>query len=213
TGGGTPTPVHPVTMVGYDTFGSTTEASDANGNVTTTAFDPEGRPLSVTSPRYTPPGGTPITAVATRTYNPLGQVAMATDPLGHQTTYTYDQLGNLATTTAPNGGVTHDTYDTLGDRLSETDPNGALATRTYDYVGRPIRIAKLDGQGTVLSSRSATLDSNGNPLTTTDARGNTVRYTYDAMNRLSTEVQPVTPTSSITTSFGYDAAGNRTRFT
>ena len=36
---------------------------------------------------------------------------------------------------------------------------------------------------------------------------------YDAGGQLAAEVQPVTPTSAITTSFGYDAAGNATRYT
>jgi RHS repeat-associated protein len=50
-------------------------------------------------------------------------------------------------------------------------------------------------------------------LSATDARNNTTTFTYDATGLLSQEIQPVTAGSSITTSFGYDAAGNRTRFT
>ncbi|GII23213.1 RHS repeat domain-containing protein [Planosporangium mesophilum] len=50
-------------------------------------------------------------------------------------------------------------------------------------------------------------------MRSTDARGATTTFTYDATGLLTGEVQPVTTTSSITTSFGYDAAGNRTRFT
>ena len=136
-----------------------------------------------------------------------------TTPAGVTTSYGYDNVGEKTTVTDGAGNTTTTSYDFAGRVTKALLPDGTAGTATYDGAGRPIRIAKLDGQGTVLSSRSATLDSNGNPLTTTDARGNTVRYTYDAMNRLSTEVQPVTPTSSITTSFGYDAAGNRTRFT
>src|SRR5205823_8931120 len=125
-------------MAGYDTFGAKTETSDPNGNVTTTGYDAGGRPVSVTAPSYTPPGGSPMIPVARKTYDPLGQVATATDPLGHQTRYSYDQLGNLATATAPNGGVIHHTYDTVGDRLSTTDPNGAVTRNTYDYLGRTV---------------------------------------------------------------------------
>src|SRR5439155_22929 len=43
TNGGTPRPTHPVAMVGYDTFGAATQASDPNGNVATTAYDADGR--------------------------------------------------------------------------------------------------------------------------------------------------------------------------
>src|SRR5206468_3029636 len=70
TSGGTAVAAHPVSMVGYDTFGATVEASDADGNVTTTARDADGRPTSMTAPSYTPPGSSsPITPVSTRTYN------------------------------------------------------------------------------------------------------------------------------------------------
>ena len=46
TGGGTPTTVHPVTTVGYDTFGEATETEDPDGNTVTTAYDADGRPAS-----------------------------------------------------------------------------------------------------------------------------------------------------------------------
>ena len=57
------------------------------------------------------------------------------------------------------------------------------------------------------------MTATGTALSATDARGSTTTFTYDATRQLTQEVQPVTPTSSITTSFGYDAAGNRTRYT
>jgi YD repeat-containing protein len=95
-------------MVGYDTFGAKVETSDPDGNVSTTAYDANGRPVTATMPSYTPPGSsTPITPVAYRTYNNLGQMATETDALNHQTSYVYDQLGRVATVTAPNTGVTH----------------------------------------------------------------------------------------------------------
>jgi large repetitive protein len=305
TNGGTPVATHPVSMVGYDTFGEPTESSDPLGNLVTTAYDAAGRPTSVTLPSYTPPGsGTAITAVAAKAYNNLGQVVNDTDPLNHQTTYTYDQLGNRATITAPNGGVTHNTYDLLGDQLSSTDPIGAVGQATYDYLGRKVTTtqvvrqpasaaytttyayntpggwlssvttpggsattfgydnagertkvvdaannttlaaydyagrvvkttlpdgsaltatydaagrqiggAQLSPTGTVLAGTSSTFDNDGNPLTAKDAIGHTTSYSYDALNQLSTETQPVSASASITTSFGYDAAGNRTRFT
>ena len=51
-------------MTGYNTFGEPVEAADADGNVTTTAYDADGRPIAATSPPYTPPGGSPITATS-----------------------------------------------------------------------------------------------------------------------------------------------------
>src|SRR5262249_50868068 len=42
---------------------------------------------------------------------------------------------------------------------------------------------------------------------------NTTTFSYDALNRLVQQVQPVSTTKAITTSFGYDSAGNSTRYT
>src|SRR5205823_4357498 len=198
-------------MAGYDTFGAKTETSDPNGNVTTTGYDAGGRPVSVTAPSYTPPGGSPMIPVARKTYDPLGQVATATDPLGHQTRYSYDQPANLATDGA--GNTAAYSYDYAGRKTKTTLPDGTATTATFDAAGRQTGSAKLDTNGAVLASRSTTLDADGNPLTAMDARGHTSTFTYDATNRMSSYVQPVTATASITTSFGYDPAGNRTRFT
>jgi large repetitive protein len=305
TGGGTPVSTNPAVSTGYDTFGAKTQAEDANGNTTTTGYDADGRPTSLTMPSYTPPGGTAIIPVAHRTYNNQGLVDTATDPAGNQTSYVYDQMGRTAKVTAPNLGVTHTTYDTEGDILSVSDPNGAVNQATYDYLGRKATTtqvvrqpstnsyttsyayttpggwltsvttpgsvattyaydhvgetttvtdaasnvtgytydyagqktkttlpdntaitatfdaagrqtgaAKLDTNGTtVLASTSAVYDSDGNATSTTDTLGHATVFTFDATNRLSTEVQPISASASITTSFGYDPVGHRTRFT
>ena len=61
--GGTPLLTRPVSYAGYDTFGAVTESKDPNGNVSVTAYDAAGLPLSSTRPSYTAPGtSTPITA-------------------------------------------------------------------------------------------------------------------------------------------------------
>ena len=310
TGGGTASPVHPVTTDGYNTFGEPTENQDPNGNVTTTAYDAEGHPVSVTQPNYTPPGSsTAITAVTVKTYDKTGKLVTEQDPLTNTTHCLYDQLGDLVQTTNPAGGTTTSTFDTNGDTLSVTDASGAQTQATYDHLGRavtksvlerypstvtattnysyaasstnpggaqlasttspngvttstaydnvgetisstdgagntthyaydfagrpttttladatstvvgydtadrPLSVTHKDGLGGVLTQSSATYDAAGNQLSTTDARGNTSTFTYDAVGGLTQEVQPVSAGSAITTSFGYDAAGNRTRFT
>ncbi|HEY2448289.1 MAG TPA: LamG-like jellyroll fold domain-containing protein, partial [Mycobacterium sp.] len=301
--GGSATAAAPVTMTGYNTFGEPVESSDANGNVTVTGYDADGRDVSVTAPPYTPPGSSsPITAQTSTKYNSLGQVTAQTDPLGNQTTYTYDQLGDAATVTAPNGGVAHYTYDTNGDQLSATGPTGAQTQSTYDFMGRKVTSTQLErypstaayttnygygtggwlssstspdgvttsytydaagetdsvtdgagnktsygydgagdrtsvtypdgtqttdafdeagrqtgssdlsASGTTLRSDSAAYDSDGNLTASTDYRGDTTSYAYNAAGEMTSEVQPVSPTSGITTSFGYDPAGNQTLY-
>jgi RHS repeat-associated protein len=204
--GGTPVATHPISMVGYDTFGSQTETEDPDGNVTITGYDASGRATSTTMPNYTPPGSsTAITAVASATYNGLGQKLTETDPLGHQTTYTYDQLGDTATMTAPNGGVTHYTYDTNGDLLSTTDPVGALTEATYDYLGRQLTSTQVVRQSTpsAYTSTLAYADPAGFLSSQTTAAGVTNSYTYDAAG----ETTSVVDGAGNTTTTAYDYAG------
>ncbi len=293
----------PVSYVGYDTFGEPTEAKDPNGDVTVTGYDAAGRVAATHLPSYLPPGSsTPISPVATRAYDSLGQLVTSTDPLGKQTTYSYDQLGRVARMTAPNGGQTKYTYDLVGDQLSETDPTGAVSAATYDYLGRKAtstdvvrqddknytteytygtggwltktkspagvvtqatydaageqvtvtdgannvtryaydglgRVTRTtlpdgtyrtatydlagrttasrsyDAGGVLLQSRTNEYDANGNVSTATDPRGSRTDFYYDPMDRLIEVRQPVGPTETIFTEFGYDAGGNRTRFT
>jgi large repetitive protein len=301
--GGSATTANPVTMTGYNTFGEPVESSDADGNVTTTGYDADGRADAITSPPYTPPGGSPITATSAKTYNSLGQVSSETDALNHKTSFTYDQLGDVATVTDPDSGVTHYTYDTDGDQLTGTGPTGAVTQSTYDYLGRKLTDTQveryptpasyttsyqygtngwlssqtspdnvsdsytydaagetatqtdgasnktsygydaagdltsttnpdgtsttatydeagrqtgqddLSGTGAVLRSESAVYDGDGDQVSATDYRNNTTTDTYDADGDLTQQVQPVTTSTAITTTFGYDAAGNQTRYT
>ena len=80
-------------------------------------------------------------------------------------------------------------------------------------LGDPVKRQNLDASGSVLATQSATYDGDGDLLSSTDPRGNTTTFGYDATGLLTREVQPVSATSSIITSFGYDADGNKTRYT
>lgn len=302
--GTAPVTANPVTMTGYDTFGDKTETSDADGNVTTYAYDLDGQQVSGTSPSYTPPGSsTPVNGTSTTTYDNLGQVASETDPLGNTTKYGYDQLGDQTSQTDPGGGLTTYTYNSAGEQLSVTDPTGAqtqatynglgqlvtatdlvrqnssaayvttygydaagnrnsqtspagvitravydavgertsaadgagntttyaynldgdvikttlpdgsASTATYDLAGRETGQADLSASGTVLRSESATYTLDGLAATSTDFRGYTSTFNYDATGMLTSQTQPVSASASITVSYGYDLNGNRTALT
>ena len=227
--GGIATTAAPVTMTGHDTFGEPVESRDPNGNVTVTGYDGDGRAVSVTAPRYTPPGASsPITAAATKTYNGLGQVTAETDPLGNQTTYGYDQLGDVATLTTPDGGVTHYIYDTNGDQLSVTGPTGAQTQSTYDYLGRKVTSTQVErypsaaayttgyayGPGGWLASATSpdsvstsyAYDAAGETLSVTDGAGNKTGYGYDVAGDRTSVTYP----DQTQTTYGFDEAGRQT---
>ena len=302
--GAAPVTADPVSMIGYDTYGDETETSDANGNVTTYAFDQDSQQVSVTDPSYTAPGSsTPVDGTTTTVYNDLGQQTSQTDPMGNTTKYGYDQLGDQTSETDPGGGVTTYTYDPAREQLSETDPTGAQSqttydalghvvtttdlvrqnasaaytttygyddagdqtsqtsptdvtthatynavgetvsstdgagntttyaydldgnlvkttlpdgtatTATYDLAGREIGQASLGTNGAVLRSESATYNLDGQAATSTDFRGYTSTFNYDATGMLTSQTQPISAGASITVSYGYDLDGNRTALT
>ncbi|WP_233439325.1 RHS repeat-associated core domain-containing protein [Lentzea atacamensis] len=85
--------------------------------------------------------------------------------------------------------------------------------QTFDTAGRPATQYSLDASETLLRSTRNHYDRAGNVVKTTDPLNRATTFTYDAMNRVIGQVEPVAEGRSITTSFGYDAAGNRTSFT
>ncbi|MGW8329913.1 RHS repeat-associated core domain-containing protein [Streptomyces sp. NPDC055897] len=219
----------------YDQLGdiATTALPTVNGTTPTThnTYDTDGELLSSASP----------TGAATyATYDDLGrQVTASTvirQPAAHTatTTFGYDEAGNQDSITQPGGQISTAVYNAEGDRLSSTDPlknvtqytydlddhitkttlpDSTAKTWSYNQAGQLTAQASLDATGKKLSSSSLTYDADGNPSSITDPNGNTRTYTYDAQNQLTQQTEPVSAAASITTSFGYDAAGHRTRFT
>ncbi|HEY9392176.1 MAG TPA: LamG-like jellyroll fold domain-containing protein, partial [Mycobacteriales bacterium] len=150
------------------------------------------------------------------------------------TRYTFDDAGNLTSLVSPSGATVTSAYDAVGEPVTLTDPSGVSTALGYDFAGRQVRIADelgrtsrsdydvlgqltrdvdLDPTGATLREVTYTHDPAGNLVEATDPLGHTTTYSYDAMNQLVGQTEPVSDTSSITTSFGYDAAGNRTRYT
>jgi len=133
--------------------------------ITLNIFDDNGNPLY----KIVDPEG-PDRQITTYTYNQLNQLIAATDPLGHETSYAYDQHGNLSSISAPNGDTTQVTsyvYDDFGRLIKSQSPDAGITIYGYDPAN--------------------------NLVSKTDARGITVSYLYDSLNRLSKIVFPNDP--------------------
>ncbi len=125
------------------------------------------------------------------TYTEYNQLATQTDPLNRTTTYEYGRepscgtcgyLQTVAKVTLPSGKVTDNHYDLSGKLLSQVVAPGTAdeATTTWSY------------------------DARGRVQTTTDARGKVTSFTYDLLDRMLTETDPLLHT----TTNSYDAVGN-----
>ncbi len=165
-------------------------------------------------------------------YNSRGEVTTITDPLSKVWTYDYDQYGNVDYVENPLDEVVELEWNALGQLEAVHDP---MDKRTeFDYVtsscgacGPTGQLKEVRRYYTVSSTEYHRLtefayDDNGNLQFVTDPAGNTVGYTYDAMNQLETITYPYGETSAKTTNIVWrpygqvkeitDAKGKKTTF-
>lgn len=230
-------PAGQVSMYTYDGMGNRLTFTDATGQTTAYLYNGLGQTTQLTDPlnhttgyAYDPSGQVNQTTDAngnqTRySYDALGRLVAVTDPLGHVTRYRYDAVGNLISEADANLNSTSYNYDLLGRLITETNPLNQTYQYSYDPEGNLLARTDANGQFTAYGYDAAnrlktiqypdpvqnvayTYDSNGNLLQMADALGST-RFEYDAINRLTKQVDPWGSTFQHT----YDPAGNQTGLT
>ncbi|MFL6118588.1 RHS repeat-associated core domain-containing protein [Actinophytocola sp.] len=108
----------------------------------------------------TPPAGGTATTTLTDARGQTTELRQYHGPVGSaydSTTYAYTPAGQLARLTDPAGQVWQHTYDLHGRETVTEDPDKGRSTLTYNELGQPV--------------------------STTDARGTTLVYDYDALGR------------------------------
>lgn len=133
----------------YDAYGDRISERNAEGTMTSYAYDAEGR-LTQTVVAV----GTTDARSTSETYDAFGNLASSTDGLGNTTTYTYDLEGNRTSVTDPLGNTTWDVYDENGRLVftiqgrADADGNknalGAVSSIQYDTFGDVIRTNDYD---------------------------------------------------------------------
>ena len=124
----------------------------------------------------------------------------------HVIAYTYDKMGRL-TAVESEDGTTKYKYDANGNRISTEYPNGVTTTYKYNKVNALISQISKDNKGTVISSFEYEIGSNGERLSCKEL-GRTVKYSYDKLNRLTSEEVTSGDKTSVTT-YKYDSNSNR----
>ena len=140
--------------------------------ITTTTYDPLGRPLTVSSPPST----------VQYVYN--GLETSVTDPSGYTTKTITDVWGQTKSVTPPlvasqpvAPAVNYD-YDNLG-RMTEVTRGGLLTEIEYDTLGRKTKMIDPD-----MGTWYYKYDTLGNLIAQVDARGKAINLYYDNLNRL-----------------------------
>lgn len=212
-----------VTRYAYDANDNLSTVTDALGNETTLAYNAEDLVTAITDARDN---------TTQFTYDLNGMMVSLTEAGGQVTTHEYDAARNLVAVTNAKDNTWTYTYDALNRRVRETDPLGHTTEYTYDAIGRQTHVADANGVTTryeydaldrltavvqnARAGETSDADTNvttryqydavGNLTTITDANGHTTTFSYDLLDRLVEEINPL----GNTWAYGYDAVGNLT---
>jgi RHS repeat-associated protein len=193
-----PDSAHNTTLYSYDALGNPATTTDANGHQSRYTFNA----LSELVTQVFPADASSLTS----TYDPAGNVLSITDFKGKTTTYSYDALNQLLRETPDpslsDSAVTF-TYTPTGQLATMTDAGGTI---TYNYDSQDRVISKSTPAGTL----TYTYDAAGNlaSMSSSNANGVSISYTYDQLNRLSTITDNRLPQGAGTTVYTYDSASN-----
>jgi RHS repeat-associated protein len=194
-----------VTSFSYDPLVNRLRVTDAESHSTTYGYDALNRVTLITNTMEYTLG---------YSYDARGDRTAAIDENGHTTSYDYDDLGRVTRIEDAEGITTTYTYDGLGNRLSVTNGEDERTRYGYDDLNRLEVITNaLDFE------TRYEYDALGNRVAMVDAELVRTRYEYDDLNRLVAvtenyfQGQGSDQETNVRTSYGYDAAGNRTVIT
>jgi RHS repeat-associated protein len=183
-----------VTFNAYNAHGQPLTITDANGVVTTLAYDSRQRLTSRTV-------NGEVTAFE---YWPAGLLKKATLPDGSFIAYSYDAAHRLTGLADADGNRIAYTLDAMGNRTKEEffDPSNALAQTRSRVFNQLSQLSQdIGAAGTPSVTTTIGYDANGNqtainaPLARNSSNG------YDELNRLTSDTDPM----SGITSYGYNA--------
>jgi YD repeat-containing protein len=212
---GVASPVNPVATFTYGARGLVATATDAEGRVTSFAYDPTTFDLlSVTKDS----GTGRLNLKTSYTYDSVGNKITVTDLRGNTSTIAYDGMRRAVQLTAPapfTATITKLSYDADGRSTSAEQATGVAGspwlteTTSYDAAGKPIIVTRTDGTTTTTQ-----YDILGRPERITSSSGRQVRYTYDAASRVTLVTDDVSGAldPSITVNLGSVVREMRTYF-
>lgn len=163
---------------------------------------PIGMPLQIKECYLDPSSGTEkLLSLKINHYSPYGQLLSqeiydSTNTHRYTLSWEYDAHGNLLQETNALGETTQRKFDTNDNVIWEQGPNKSHETTYhYDHFNRLIMSESIGDNGVTLTTTHR-YDLSSNRIQTTDPHGNTIKYKYDALNRLIATIHPPIQTSS-----------------
>ena len=219
----------------YDSFNNVTKVKDkgtgSQAAVTITEYDKLSRKTAEYAPNYS----ADKSHGTLTSYYPSGAVKTQTDALGNVTSFTYDAYGNVTEKTNPDGTINITEYDGLQREKatyfkSKADGNKQILTTTkYEFANGNLRTKKtayitaekqvvtetladfrentLEEKTNGETKRTCEYYANGQLKSQTDALGNTTKYEYNFLNKLTKTIAPFDERNSEVVN-EYDKNGN-----
>jgi len=172
--------------LGYNSFGVPERTVNPTGLVNQFVYNVDGTLKSQTTGVGGATGAITGQTVS-YTYNALRQKISETSPDGEVTQFAYDLAGQLIQTTLPSGNKIQKNYYPVGILSSEKilTSAGVVATESYQYLDSKGFVSKTQqGNDPARKYISYSYDNNGNQLQTTSAEGVIEKWSYDALNRV-----------------------------
>ena len=219
----------------YDKFNNVTKVKNFGTGSTAAVTISEYDKLSRKTAEYTPNFSADKSHGTLTTYYPSGAVKTQADALGNVTSFTYDAYGKTIEKTNPDGTVNGAEYDGLQRekatyfRVSEDYPKQILTSTEYKFESGKLRTIKTtyitaekqvvtetlaDFRGNTVQEktngeikRTSVYYANGQLKSQTDALGNTTKYEYNYLNKLTKTIAPFDERNAETVN-EYDKNGN-----
>ena len=142
-------------------------------------------------------------------YDANGNLTGYTSLIGQHNSLTYDSNNNVTSSTDPRGNTSTYTYDEHHNLVTATSPQGVVTTNTYDDMGL-VTETTVGNSSTYVRSEASYDTATGLTNSVTDARGNSVQYSYTSTTR---QLTGITDPNSNSSTYIYDDAAHGLRLT
>jgi RHS repeat-associated protein len=176
----------------YDNEGLLATSTDPRGNISSNTYSPTAKPLTTTLPAIPTSAGL-LNNVITHSYDRRDWMSGSVNSLGHASSVIYDAAQRMTHSTDPLSRTTQTAYDKNSRPVQVTDALSRVHKTGYTVRSEPNLITDAADKSTL-----HLYDENGNCTLIGNRRIKIYNFTFDAANRPSTLVTPLSRTTTTT---------------